>query len=105
MAISTRRRSKATITCLRTMRPRLMRCSGDKRTAVRSQGYVAVLAPRVLELLGLERGERAAHPTPRAVRHDHVVDEAAIGRHERVGELLAIFLGALGDLGGVADIG
>jgi len=54
-----------------------------------------MLAPRVLELLGLERGQRPADPTTRAVRHDHVVDEAAIGRHERIGELLAIFLGAL----------
>src|SRR5207302_205518 len=70
-----------------------------------SQRDVAVLAPRVLEPLGLERRQRLADPPARAVRHDDVVDEAAIGGDEGIGEFLAIFLGARRDLLGVADVG
>src|SRR5258707_15200182 len=95
--MSTRSASNATSTCLRTVRPRLTRSSGDMVTATRSQRDIAVLAPGVLELLGLERGKRAADPPTRAVRHDHVVDETTVGGHERIGEFLAVFFGALGD--------
>src|SRR5437899_8716046 len=103
------RANNATSRCRRIERARRTRSSGMSLTGASSEGGpsqrdIAMLAPRVLELLGLERGQRPADPPPRAVRHDHVVDEAAIGRHERVGELLAIFLGALGDLVGIAEV-
>ena len=55
--------------------------TGSQRPS--SQRNVAMLAPRILELLGLERRQRPADPPARAVRHDHVVDEAAIGGDER----------------------
>src|ERR1700761_7939855 len=103
-AISTRSVNSATITCRRTDRPRFRRSSGEILKAPLSQWRVPVLAPRVLEFLVLERGQRLADPPARAVRHDHVVDEAAIGGDERIGEALAIFLGARGDLLGVADV-
>src|SRR5690606_16758785 len=67
----------------------------------RSERDVAVLAPRILELLVLEHRQRAAHTLARLVRHDHVVDEAARARHERVGEALLVHGFALGDLLGV----
>src|SRR6185312_1675502 len=105
MAISTSRVNSATITCRRTDRARRWRSSGVRLTTRSSQRRVAVLAPRVLELLVLECGQRLADPPARAMRHDHVVDEAAIGRHERVGELLAILLGARRDLLCITDVG
>src|SRR5690348_700516 len=76
------------------------RASGALPSA--SQRDVAVLAPRIVEALVLQRLQRLADPPPRAVRHDHVIDEAAVGRHERIGELLPVLLGARRDLGGFA---
>src|SRR4030042_6158269 len=69
-----------------------------------SERDVAVLAPRVLDLLVVQHRERAAYPLARLVRHDDVVDVAAAAGDERVGELLAVFLGALGDLLRIADV-
>src|SRR5436190_17968670 len=54
------------------------------------QRDVAVLAPGVLYLLVAQHRERAADPPARLVRHDHVVDVAAVPRDERVRELLAV---------------
>src|ERR1035437_387486 len=62
------------------------------------QRNISVLAPRILKFLALQHGQRAADALARFVRHDDVVNEAAAAGDEGVGELLAIFLGALGDL-------
>src|SRR5688572_28535767 len=104
-AIRTSSVNSATMMCSRSDLRRRMRSSGVMLTANPSQRNVPVLAPRVLELLGLERLQRLADPSPRAVRHDHVIDEAAIGGDEGIGELLAILLGARRDLGRIADVG
>src|SRR5258706_2530251 len=56
-----------------------------------SQRNIAVLAPRVLELLVAQHHERAADAPACFVRLDHVVDEAARARDERVGEALLVF--------------
>src|SRR5215470_15227274 len=69
-----------------------------------SQRDVVVLLPRVLQALLPQHGESAAEAATGAVGHDHVVDEAARARNEGIGELLAIFVGARLDLGGVADV-
>jgi hypothetical protein len=50
-----------------------------------------VLAPRVVELLVLEHHQRAADAPARLVRLDDVVDEAALGRDEGVGEAGLVF--------------
>src|SRR5947209_9754191 len=71
----------------------------------RSQRDVVVLLPRVLEPLAAQHRQRAAEAQPGGCRLDHVVNEAAAGRDERVGEFLAVFLGARLDRGGVAEIG
>src|SRR5512142_3148925 len=63
---------------------------------------VAVLAPRVVELLVAQHREAAADPLARLARHDHVVDEAAAADDERVGERLAVFLLARGELRRIA---
>src|SRR5665213_2981424 len=72
--------------------------------ALASQRDVVVLLPRIAQLLAAQHGEGAADAAPGAVRHDHVVDEAAAAGDEGIGEFLAIFLGARLDLGGVAQI-
>ncbi len=59
----------------------------------------------LVELLAAQHGERAAQPAPGVARQDHVVDKAAARRDERIGEFLAIFLGARLDRRGVAEIG
>src|SRR5690606_19638052 len=66
-----------------------------------SERDVAVLAPRVVELLVAQHRQRAADALAGGVRHDHVVDEAAVRRHERVGELFLVLGFACGDLLGV----
>src|SRR6478735_1032881 len=73
----------------------IMRCG-------RSERNVAVLAPRVVELLGGEHRQRAADAFPRLVRLDHVVDVAARAGDERVGELFLVLGLARGELRRVA---
>lgn len=63
-----------------------------------------MLLPRVLELLVAQHGEGPADAAAGVARLDDVVDVAARRRHERVGELLAVLLGARLDLGQVADV-
>src|SRR4029077_13077990 len=53
----------------------------------RSERNVAVLAPRVVDLLVGEHREGPADALPRLVRLDHVVDVAARAGNERIGEL------------------
>src|SRR5438477_8709428 len=67
----------------------------------RSQRDVAVLAPRVVELLVAEHRQRPAQALAGLVGQDHVVDEAAVAGDERVGELLPVLLLAGGDPGRV----
>src|SRR5712691_11848070 len=76
--------------------------------ALRERGLerdVVVLLPRVLKLFAAQHGEGASEAPPRRPRQDHVVDEAAARRDERVGEFLAIFLRARFDRRGVTEIG
>ena len=49
--------------------------------------------------------QRARNAAPRRVRHDHVVDIAALGGDERRQKPVLVFLGARGDLVFVADVG
>src|SRR3546814_3978124 len=69
------------------------------------QRHVAVLLPGILQLLVAQHVERPAEAPAGAVRLDDVVDEAARGGDEGVGELLVVRLGALGDLLGIAAVG
>jgi uncharacterized protein DUF1236 len=50
------------------------------------QQDVVVLLPGALEALVAQHLERTGDAFARAVRHDHFVDIAALGRHERIGE-------------------
>src|SRR5437764_15095600 len=70
-----------------------------------SQRDVVVLLPRVCELLVAQHGERAAEAPAGVGRLDHIVDEAAAGGDERVGEFLPVFLRARLDRGGVGEVG
>src|SRR5207244_4772144 len=56
----------------------------------RSERNVAVLLWRVLVALGFQRGEAVDQLRARLVRPDDLVDEAALRRHVRIGELLAV---------------
>ena len=66
---------------------------------------IVMLLPRVLQLLVPQLPETQRNPFARRMRVDHLVDEAFARGHERVGEAVFIFLGALGDLFGVTDVG
>src|SRR6187455_2495272 len=67
-----------------------------------SERDVAVLAPRVVDLLVGEHRQRPADPLPRLVRLDHVVDVAARAGDERIGELGLVFGLARRELVGIA---
>src|SRR5665213_174988 len=69
------------------------------------QRQIVVLARRHIHLLALEHGERARDAAARRVRHDDVVDIAALGGDEGRQKAVLIFLGARGDLVLVADVG
>src|SRR5678816_2006560 len=57
----------------------------------RSERNVAVLAPRIVDLLRGEHRQRPADALPRLVRLDHVVDVATRAGDERIGELGLVF--------------
>src|SRR5215207_5878243 len=61
------------------------------------QRNVVVLLPGPLALLVAQHGERPGDPPPCRMRHDHLVDVAALGRHERRHEAVLVFLGARRD--------
>src|SRR5258706_4486602 len=67
-----------------------------------SQRDVAVLAPRVFDLLVAQHHERPADALARFMRLDHVVDEAACAGHERVREAFLVLGLARRKLGRVA---
>src|SRR5512137_2514854 len=67
-----------------------------------SERDVAVLAPRVLQLLVAQHRQRAADALARLVRLDHVVDVAAAAGDERVGEAVLVLGLARGELGRLA---
>src|SRR5258706_13890294 len=48
---------------------------------------VAVLAPGIFEMLVAQHGQAAANALARFVRHDDIVDEAALARDERIRKL------------------
>src|SRR5579872_5304785 len=68
-----------------------------------SQRDVVVLLPGVGELLVLQALQRPYDASPRPVRDDDVVEVAARGGHERVGEVVAVVVFALGQLLRIAD--
>ena len=61
-----------------------------------------MLAPRIVEFLVAQHGQRTSDPLAGGMRHDDVVDEAAGTSHERVGKLFLVLGFALGQLGGIA---
>src|SRR5438132_6042473 len=68
--------------------------------ALRERGLqwdIVVFLPRVLELLAAQHGEGAAQALARRRRLDHIVDKTAARCDERIGEFLAILLGARPD--------
>ena len=49
-----------------------------------------MLAPRIVEFLVTQHGQRTGNTLAGGVRHDDVVDEATGASHERVGELFLV---------------
>src|SRR5579863_5293957 len=70
-----------------------------------SQRDVIVLLPRVGELLVAQHRQCPAEAAAGRRGLDHIVDKAAPGGDKRVGEFLAVFLGARVDLGLVLEVG
>src|SRR5215831_19239632 len=70
-----------------------------------SERKSVVLSCRHLHSLASQHRERLGDAPARDTRHDHVVDIAALGGGEGREEAILVFLGAGGDLLGVADIG
>ena len=64
-----------------------------------------MLLPGVLDRLVAQHVERAADAPAGVARQDHLVDVAALGGDERVGEAVLVLLDARGDLGRVAQLG
>src|SRR5437588_8419063 len=65
------------------------------RQAIRLQRNVPVLALGADLALGLKRLQRGDDLGTRLVRDDHVVDVAALGRRERVGEVSLVVVNQL----------
>ena len=61
--------------------------------------------PRILKALPPQFPQPQGNPPPGRMRVDHLVDKPLARRHKRVGKAVFVFPGALGDLGGVADVG
>src|SRR5262245_3541961 len=68
------------------------------------EGYVVMLFPGVLDSLVAQHVERAADPSARVTGQDHLVDIAAFGGGEGIGEAVLIFLDTGGDLRRVAKV-
>src|SRR5262245_31483980 len=66
--------------------------------------YVVVLFPGVLDGLVAQHVERAADPSARVAGQDHLIDVAAFGGGEGIGEAVLILLDARGDLRRVAKV-
>src|SRR5215472_8358971 len=71
----------------------------------RSERKIIVLPRWHLHPFSPQHRERLDDAGARGARHDHVVDIAALGGGEGREEAILVFLGAGGDLLGVADIG
>src|SRR5579871_6467382 len=71
-------------------------------TTYHLQGNIAVLAPRILQLLVAQHRQGAADAFAGFVGQDDVVDEAAMAGDEGIGEFLLVLLLAGGDLCRVA---
>ncbi len=70
-----------------------------------SHRQIVVLAARHLHGLAAQHGERTGDARARGLRHDDVVDIAALGGDEGRQEALLVFAGARRDLFRVADVG
>src|SRR5690606_11446981 len=68
-----------------------------------SQRNVSMLLGRYMHPLVAQGLEGPDDAPPRVVRHDDVVDEAAFGGDEGIGEAVFVILRAPGDLFGVAE--
>src|SRR5262249_45149856 len=75
-----------------------------RRAGMASERNVVVLLPRVLERFRAQHRESPADASASGMRHDHVVDESAMTGDERIGELVAVLLGAGLDLGLIPDV-
>jgi hypothetical protein len=64
-----------------------------------------VLPSRHLHLLPAQHRQRPRTARARRLRHDYVIDIAALGGDEGRQKPLLVFLGAAGDFFGVADVG
>src|SRR5580658_6636245 len=67
-----------------------------------SNRQIIVLPSRHLHRLAAQHGQRPRNARAGGARHDDVVDIAAFGGDERRQEPFLVFLGALGDLVGIA---
>lgn len=63
-----------------------------------------MLLPRVLQRLVPQFAEAQRDPSPRGMRVDYLVDKTLACRNEGVGEAVFIFLCALGNFFGVANV-
>ena len=79
-------------------RPAQRRCPTPRRSNPQglagSQRNVVVLLPGVLDGLVAQHVERAADAPARGARQDHLVDIAALGGDERIGEAVLVLLDA-----------
>src|SRR5579863_7118633 len=82
----------------------LSRVAFGSLSRARSQRDVVVLLPRVLELLVAQHGERAREALARCVRHDHLVDIAALGGDEWREEGILVFFRFFSDLWRIVDV-
>src|SRR5262249_14327424 len=73
--------------------------------ATHSHRQIIVLAWRQFDGLAAQHRQGAREARARGVRHDHVVDIAALGGGKRRQKTLLVFLGARGDLLRVAEVG
>jgi D-alanyl-D-alanine carboxypeptidase len=73
--------------------------------AIFSQRNVVVLLPGILDLLVAQHLQAPGRCAARTARQDHLVDVAALGGDERVGEALLILVDARLDLLGIAELG
>ena len=60
--------------------------------------------PRILEALVPQLPQAQRNPPPRIPWVDHLINKPLARRHKRVRKRILVFLGAFGDLVGIADV-